>query len=207
MSPTSPPTSPKPGIPKSLLARARNNDPNAVEVMFRQFLMPGETLFFAEFLGTEGIWGIGTHSFAALTDRRLATMRVGAFGEVIYQDGLLEFINSTVVHQPSKLGLYLLWFLAWGAALFITLSVTSVGGLFVILGLVLGLLVGFMLMVAATRLFYRFAKCGAVWWIREGVAVYAFCNRKRLVRVNALTRQVVQLRDALIQHTNLKSGT
>lgn len=189
---------------KSLLNRAKKNDGEAITKMFRQFVMPEEKIFFAEFLGTEGIWGIGTHSFACLTDRRVATLRVGAFGEVIYQDGLLEYINSTVVFQPSKLGLYIMWFLIFVGYAYICLScylavgITALafalgfGGLFVVL-----------LLIVSARIFYRLRKCGAVWWIREGVSVYAFSNRKRLVRINALSRKAIHLRDLLVTRAGL----
>lgn len=191
-------------VPKSLLAKGKANDPEAITTMFRQFLMPEEKVFFAEYLGAEGVWGFGTHSFACLTDRRVASLRVGRFGEVIYQDGLLEYINSTVVYQPSKLLLYFLWFIIWGVYTYAVVAGTVGGGaLGFALALVLGGLVTFLLMVITARMFYRVRKCGAVWWVREGVSVYVFSNRKRLLRVNALSRMAIHLRDVLISKAHL----
>lgn len=189
---------------KSLLSRAKKNDGEAISKMFRQFVMPDEKLFFAEFLGTEGIWGIGTHSFACLTDRRVATLRVGAFGEVIYQDGLLEYINSTVIYQPSKLALYIMRLLISIAYIYICVSAYMTVGITALAFAVgLGGLFSVLLLIVSTKIFYRLRKCGAVWWIREGVSVYAFCNRKRLVRINALSRKAIHLRDLLVTSAGL----
>ena len=89
-----------------LLSRAKRNDRNAIETMFKQFLAPGEDITAAEYLGVYGFWGFGRDSFGVVTDRRVASLQVGSFGEVSYQDGSLEYVNSTVLYQPSRFGLY-----------------------------------------------------------------------------------------------------
>src|SRR5215204_7573906 len=91
----------------SLLQRAKKSDPQALATIFRQFIPEGEKICWMEYLGSHG-WIFGRHSFGCLTERRVADVTIGAFGEVIYQDGYLEYINSSIIYQPSKLALYVL---------------------------------------------------------------------------------------------------
>lgn len=160
----------------STLVRAKQNDKEAMALMFKQFISADETIHSVEYLGTNGIWGLGTHSFGCLTNRRIAALKVGAFGEVVYQDGFLEYLNSMVVWQPSKLGLYI-----WSFIL-VLLSIPTFG-----IALIL-----FPLMV---KTYYRFNKCGLVFIIRQGVSVYMFTNRKLLGRANSIYRDTVALRE------------
>src|SRR6266540_2027501 len=104
------------------------------------------------------MWGLGVSSFAAVTDQRVTTIRVHPFGAVEYQDGALEHINSGVVLQPSRFGLY---------AIIVLLALVTVG-----LSLLVTPWVG--------RAYYRFKKSGVVIWIREGVSIYMFCDPHRL---------------------------
>lgn len=161
---------------RSVLARAERGEKDAILEMFKRFVSEGEDVSAAEYLGVQGMWGIGTRSFGCLTSRRVASLRVGAFGQIVYQDGFLEFLNSVYVYQPSRLGLYI-----WGLLL-VVLAIPTFG---------LALLL-FPLMV---RTYYRFNKCGLVFVIREGVSVYMFTNRKLLERANAMYRATVQLRE------------
>jgi len=151
---------------KSLLSRAKANDFDAVSLMFRQFIEENETIEFAEYLGLRGLWGIGNHSFACITNKRIASIQTGSFGEVLYQDGWLEELNSNVIYQPS---IFLLYLLA------VLVAIPTLG-----LGLIL-----FPIIVKA---FYGFKKCGFVTSVREGVPVYIFSDRKRISRVNHLLR-------------------
>jgi len=160
----------------SVLARAKLNDADALATMFKQFVSEDETVIATEYLGTDGMWGMGTHSFGCLTNRRVGTLRVGAFGEVVYQDGYLEHLTSMVVWQPSKLGLYV-----W--SFFLLLFAIGTFGLALLL---------FPFMV---KTYYRFNKCGLVFVVREGVSVYMFTNRKLLTRANALYRATVMHRE------------
>ncbi|GAB1539876.1 hypothetical protein NUACC21_25440 [Scytonema sp. NUACC21] len=61
--------------------------------MFKQFIPDDEQVYFARYLGIQGLWGIGTRQFACVTDRRVADITVGRFGEVTYQDGYLVAYN------------------------------------------------------------------------------------------------------------------
>ena len=159
--------------PGSILQRAKLNDPDALAVMFRQFVPNDETILAVQFLGTQGVWGIGIHSFACVTDRRIAAIRVKLFGEVTYQDGSLEHVNSAVIFQPSKALLYL----------------------FVIASSIFTLGIGLLLLPVTVRLFYSFKKSGLLVWIREGVGVYMFSDRKLLRQANVVYRTALAARE------------
>jgi hypothetical protein len=204
-------------IEANILRRSVANDPEAINIMFSQFIPTNEQIHFAEFLGVEGLWGIGRKSFACITDRRLASLRVGAFKEVVYQDGFLEHTNSGFVYQPSKLGLYILIFFATllglglsGAVFALAIAAYNPAGAGGLVGAntVFPLVLGFAFMclilpalwLIAVRTFYRFVKCGMVWCIREGISVYVFASRKRLTRINQLYRMLTELRDTRLMH-------
>jgi len=145
--------------------------------MFRQFLPAGENVAAAEYLGVFGFWGFGRDSFAVATDRRVAGMQVGAFGEVLYQDAPLEFVNSTIVYQPSRIGLYM----------------TVVAFAVVTLGF------GLLLAPVIARGYYRRKKSGLVLAVREGVSVYVFIDRKNLRAANRFYREIARLREDRIR--------
>lgn len=181
----------------SLMDRAKQNDKEALTTIFRQFIPPTEKIEFAEYFGTDGIFGFGNKSFACLTDRRLASLRVGILGKVWYQDGFLEHTNSGVIHQPSLLGLYILLgftILGWmvlGAGLLDAVN----GGFEELLSFLFLLALLPLLLWLMVKLFYARVKCGFVWWVREGIAVYTFTNRSRMRRANHLYRLCVDARD------------
>jgi len=210
--PASPPAPKKSGqirIAKSLLQRAVHSDQEALSDMFSQFLPPDEKVLYADYLGVEGMWGVGKKSFGCLTNRRIAGLRVGAFKEIIYSDGYLEYTNSGIIYQPSKLMLYFMLVIATLGALYLGAFFTNVlarmydadmtelkaWGPGLLMALALMLLFWFI----AARLFYRFSKCGLVWWIREGVPVYVFSNRSMLTRANHLYRLWAEARDQRIK--------
>lgn len=208
MKPAGGPNDQRVTIEGSLLDRAMQNDGEALTTLFRQFIPPTERIEFAEYLGTDGLFGLGNKSFACLTERRLASLRVGILGKVWYQDGFLEHTNSGVIHQPSLLGLYVLigiTILAWlffGAGL---LGAAS-GGFAELLSFILLLAVLPLMLWLAIKLFYARVKCGFVWWVREGVAVYTFTNRSRMRRANHLYRLCVDMRDERIRSLGRSSG-
>jgi hypothetical protein len=86
---------------RSLIQRARTRDVDAMKTMFRQFIPAGENVSTVEYLGSPGLL-FKSHSFACVTDRRVASLQVRRFGQIIYQDGLLEALNSAVLYQPSR---------------------------------------------------------------------------------------------------------
>ena len=195
-------------VDRSLLDRAKGNDLEAITTMFRQFMSPDEEIYFAEYTGLLGFWIFGTHSFACLSNRRLASLQVGAFGRVLYNDGFLEHANSGVVYQPSLLKLYVWAFFAvviglltvafFGALstqVFAGLGGGLLGGLAGVLVVAIGLGIGLLAVFFTVRLYYMLNKCGLVWWIREGISVYVFANRGKMTRANHLFRLSCQVRD------------
>lgn len=209
--PAAPVTAATPAAPirvdKSLLQRAKGNELEAITTMFRQFLSPDEEIYFAEYCGQAGFWVFGTHSFACLSGRRLASLQVGSFGRLLYNDGFLEHANSGVVHQPSLLKLYL-WaifacvfgLLVLGASVVFASTLLGVpgglqGGLLAALVVALGLGAGLLTVHGTIRLYHSLNKCGLIWWIREGVSVYVFTNRSKMNRANHLFRLACQVRD------------
>lgn len=181
-------------IGSNILSRCTKNDQKALLVMFKQFIPEDEEVYYLQYLGLEGIWGMGTKSFACLTERRVADITVSRFGEVTYQDGYLEAINSSIIYQPSKLGLYLLIiFYIFSASLLTIITFAS--------NIFLGLLIfgiSFFLFPFTVRIYYRIVKCGIVFMIKEGIPIYMFTNRKYLKRANLLCRNITLLREKRI---------
>ncbi|WP_088893800.1 hypothetical protein [Leptolyngbya ohadii] len=184
-------------IETSLLQRAVEDDQQALIVMFKQFISEDEQCYFLQYLGIEGFWGFGVRSFGCLTDRRVATIQVGFLGEVTYQDGFLEFINSCVIYQPSKLYLYIYVLLIASLPLWSFLLPTGFPAN--VVAFLITSALSILLFPLAVRLYYRFFKCGLVFWVREGVPVYIFANRKFLRRANSLFRNSVIAREQRIK--------
>lgn len=168
-------------IERSLLESAKLGDQQAIFTMFSQFLPTEERCLFVEYMGVQGMWWVGRYSFACLTERRLASINVGPWGEVVYQDGLLEHTNSGIVYQPGLLGLYVL------------VGAYSVFALLTSLGLLL------VFLPYVVQFYHRTRKCGLLWVIREGVSVYLFTNRNRLTRANHLYRIACNQRERRLQ--------
>lgn len=168
-------------VEMSLLNRAKRDDRAAIETMFKQFLPPGEAVDTAEYLGVYGFWGFGRDSFGVVTDRRIGSLQVGSFGEVLYQDASLEHVNSTVLYQPSRIGLY------------VTVGVLAI----VTFGIAL------LLAPVIARGYYRRKKSGLVLAVREGVSVYVFIDRKRMLAANRFYREVARLREDRVRRVGL----
>ncbi|MGR7025648.1 hypothetical protein [Geodermatophilus sp. URMC 62] len=191
-------TTASPPLAEGVMARAKVDDPRALEILFAQFVPPGEQIVETRYMGVMGMWGIGTHSFAAVTTERVASLTVGLFGAVTYRDGSLEYINSSVIFQPSRLKLYLpaaAWVLVtFAAALYYTLELD--GSVIVPL---LVLPIALLLVPVVVKLTYRFVKSGLAIWIREGLCVLIFIDRRRITLANRLYRLCSELRDERIR--------
>src|SRR5436305_4470189 len=131
----------------SLMQRAKKSDSQALVTIFRQFIPEEERIYWTEYLGSHG-WIFGRHSLGCLTNKRLAGITIGSFGEVIYRDGYLEYINSSVIYQPSKLALYIYVFIAIILDLGISFSGASAAAVGLGWGLLGVLFVGVLLFVA-----------------------------------------------------------
>lgn len=179
---------------RPLADRAAAGDRAALEAMFGQFLPPEEPVVDCDYLGTYGLWWFGTRTFAAVTHRRVGTLRVRKLGRVTYEDALLEHVSTGSVRQPSRLLFYLLLVLVLvptvgaGVAL-----VPFVGPASLVLAVV-----GLLLLPVAMRLYRAFVKSGLLFWVREGLPVYAYCDRGRLARANALFRVFGEQRDRFL---------
>lgn len=206
--PAMPPAAPAGGINKSLTARAQSGDRQAIETMFRQFTPPDETYYAVDYLGFEGLWIFGTHSFGALTDRRVAALRMTMWGEVVYQDGFLESINSNVFYQPSKLWLYIsLISIAfshlsgWVATIMLAMDYeeSTERLLTILVGTIVWAVFAFISALTAIKWFHWFKKSGAAFIIKEGVTVFIFTDRSRMSLANDLFRRLCFLREQRIR--------
>ena len=59
----------------SVRDRAIAGDKEALETLFGQFIPNDEEVVDSRYLGVLGVWGFGTHSFAAITPNRVAALR------------------------------------------------------------------------------------------------------------------------------------
>ena len=159
---------------KSLFERARENEKEAVIAMLRQFIPESEEVYFAEYLGTAGLFGFGMHSFGYLTESRVASINVSRTGEVIYQDGLLTKLTGSAVYQPSLVLLVSLVVLNTAAAALLFLYLAPAGTLIALGISVLSLCIAPIL----ARVIYRKKRTGAVFWI-EGATLPVMLNMNR----------------------------
>ena len=156
--------------------------------MFSQFMPKGEQILESQYLGVYGFWGLGSHSFAAVTPRRFATLKVSLLGGVEYQDGSLEYVNSAAVYQPSKIGIIIFALLATLPYSLVALAAHPAAGVIVFL-------LSLALLPLTVRIYYRFKKSGIVLWVREGLMIYAFIDRKRMRLANQLYRRCTDARE------------
>jgi hypothetical protein len=178
---------------QGVMARARADDPRALETLFEQFVPQGEQIVETRYLGVIGLWGIGTHSFTAVTTHRVASLRVGIFGAVLYQDGALEYVNSSAIYQPSRLALY------WPAVLWVLVFVAGAIATELNPWALVALLIALLFVPVIVRLQYRFKKSGLVIWIREGLSLYVFIDRTRIALANRFYRLCMELREERIR--------
>lgn len=196
----------------SLLQRAKEDDMEALKTIFHQFIPKDEEITFAGYYGYTGFAYVGSHSFACLTDKRVAALRVGPFKKIHYNDGFLENMTSGGVYQPSKFWLYIWIFLGFfvGIALFGSLiyGATSTVGIFfglidpyydmdnliVISGILALPLVPFF-MNWIVLAFYRVNPCGLACWVRERSPVVVSVSRDKMLKANRLYRRWSDLRD------------
>ncbi|MCB9845527.1 MAG: hypothetical protein H6811_06045 [Phycisphaeraceae bacterium] len=164
----------------SLIRRSVDGDKKATAQLFRQFVPPDEQIYFAEYLGVQGFFGLGQLSFGCVTERRVASLRIGALDGLIYQDGFLADVNSGVIFLPSELPLRILM-------------------VFVLLFSLVSLGLPLLILPVLPRWYYRIKKCGVVFWIREGVMVYMFSNRGKFAKVRDGYRMCSALREKRIQ--------
>lgn len=179
-------------IAENILERAKQNDRQALELMFQQFIGGNEKIQFMEYMGQRGIFLFIDHNFACLTEKRIMSLKVGSFGEVFYQDAFLEDLNSSAIYQPSIFGLYVAVFLTIVILLFLGITFIPAAG---IIGVLITLVLGFLLVPLIVKYYYRLNKCGVVFIIKQGLSVFVFVNRSKLTRANVLWRVCAHLRE------------
>lgn len=182
-------------IEGNILERAKQNDRQALETMFQQFIGGHEKIQFMEYMGQRGLFIFIDHNFACLTDKRIMSLKVGAFGEVFYQDAFLEDLNSSAIYQPSIFGLYVTVVVAIGILLFLAITLIPGGG---VIGVLITLVLGFFLVPLIVKYYYRMNKCGVVFIIKQGLSVFVFVNRSKLTRANVLWRVCAHLRETRV---------
>ena len=158
-----------------LLKRAKSGDVEAIKDMFSSFLGEDETIISADYFGKYGII-FPTHSFACVTDKKVATLQTRAFGRLVYVEAFIEKVNSGVIYQPS---LFLLYFV--GFLLCISLF-------------------GILCLNAWVKMFYSLNKSGLVWAIALGVNVYVFANRSKMNKVNEMWRKSTSVRNKRVEY-------
>ena len=156
-------------IQSTLLKKATLGDKVAIKTMFQNFVSEDDTIMDGYYLGNYGFL-FKTKSFVCISDKKIASMQYGPFGQIVYTDAFIEEINSGVIYQPSIFPLYFVGFL---------LCITIIGILF---------------LNAWIRLYYQVNKSGLVCVVREGVNIYAFANRSKINLVNDFWRKASFLR-------------
>jgi len=190
-------------IQESLLEQAVKEDLQALILLFKQFIPEDEQCYFLQYLGRIGFLWFSVHSFACLTNRRVATIRIGRFGEVVYQDGFLELINSSATLRSSKLGLYLyvlvqiIIFSPWSYSNLINILLNITPPIFI--NILISVLMSVLLIPLSVRWYYQVFKCGLVFHLEKGTSVYIFTNHRFLKRVNVLSRHVTACREAQLK--------
>ncbi len=180
----------------TIKARARSGDQNALETMFRQFIPPDEAIDYVAFLGLKGFFGLGRHSFAAVTERRVASLELSMFGGAKYVDGYHEHFNGSALYQPSRLPKYVASVIAGLAWISILAGLMSAGfGAFTIIAVLAWCGVGVAALPLIAYVFYRFVKSGLVLVVREGFLVYCFADRSRLGVASELASRATEMKD------------
>ncbi|MDE5071152.1 MAG: tetratricopeptide repeat protein [Trichodesmium sp. St5_bin8] len=196
-------------LQKNYLKDGCQNDPDAIKEMFQQFIPKDEEIVDAQYLGVQGFFGVGNRQFACVTKRRIASLSVGFFGEINYQDGYLEHIHSCFAHKPNYLALYL--FIAVNTAnIVIDSESRSLEEL--IVTIVFGLIVVLILLPFIGKQYYQVFKSGLLLTVREGrLSSFPFFNndivwyssnilyisapRKLLTKTNSLYREFIISRE------------
>jgi len=193
-------------IASNVLQQAKQNNQDALKTMFQQFLGTDEEIKFAEYMGQHGILISVTHSFACLTNKKIISLKVGSFGQVLYQDAFTEDLNSGAIYQPSLLGLYILFAIVFIfsypiVGMIISFSVMTIFPSYMESNIVMvisnififGIII--LLLQFTVKWYYKIKKCGIVFIIKEGLSVYIFVNRNRMSRANALWRLASEIRE------------
>lgn len=160
----------------SLINSAVMGDKASITTMFRSFIGNEEQILDVCYFGSYGILLTKVRSFVCLTDKRIATIQYGSFGQISYQDAFIEELNSGIIYQPSIFALYII-------SIILACSI-----------------IGIVLIPTWVQFYYQIKKSGLVCSIREGFSVYAFANRSKINEVNKFWRKVANVRTLRVQY-------
>lgn len=150
-----------------LFSKAKVDDSEAVEQLFRGFLAEDEVVSDCGYLGSMG-FVFKEHSFWCVTPIRVCSMRVKSGGEMNFTSAYIDHINSDAFYQPSTI---LLWIII------IVIAIPTFG-----LGLLLTPLI--------VRAYFRVKKSGVLFWCREGIPIYVFADRNNLRKAQRIAGQI-----------------
>lgn len=167
---------------QSILKRALAGDRSALEGMIRSFIPDDERLVSAAFLGSFGLI-FRQRAFFAVTDRRAVSIIIGPFRHLSYQDGLLEYINSSGIRQPSRGPLYFKLTL---------LFVFTLG-------------IGLLFVPAVSRSWFRKNKAGLFLNVREGLSIVTFADAASMPVAMSMYREFTLARDDRLGHLALSA--
>lgn len=191
-------------------ARARQNDREAVEMLFAGFLGENEHVRDCGYLGVVGFI-FPDRSFWCLTDKRICGLMIRRGGRVRFTSGFSRLINSMMVRQPS---LILLWTIIIAWLLFVVTPAALAGnqaqwdiqdfllwnfGIDWLPWWTLAFLPAlFLLWVTRwiARIYFRLTKTGCTFWIREGIPVYLFADRQNMSETQRLVKLFTDEKDA-----------
>lgn len=175
----------------SLKHRAAGGDTAAQAMIIEPHLPPGETVSRIDYLGTRGMFSIGTMSFAAVTDRRIVGVELGLLGQARVVTGYHESINGTVLYQSSRALFYLAALLYAIMSVAMTIGAAETHALLAVVVAVVAML----LAPVANRLYYRFAKSGVSFVVAEGVPILLFADRMKMGHALEVQRSTIQQRE------------
>lgn len=166
-------------VEKTLLKKAKEGDLESLKSIFKSFVGSDQEILYVDSFGEYGVF-FPDYCFACVTDKKICSLRIGYFGEILYQDAFIEEINSGVIYQPSVFQLYFV-------SVLLCLSV-----------------VGVLLLNAWIKIFYTLNKSGLVWSVREGINVYVFANRSKIASVNNMWKIASNARNERVKYLKLK---
>lgn len=160
----------------ALLRRAKNDDLEALEEIFRNFLSKDETIVAKAYLGLRGFWQVGSHSFVCVTESKICRIEVGWLLSIDYREAYLEDCNAVIMYQPGFFYINI----------FAIIFVLSTFGL------------GVILLPFYYRIYFAVIKSGADVFIRSSSIINIFCDITKLPRLANIIQYFGEQRDKRI---------
>ncbi len=87
----------------NVTSRAIKGEKEDIIKIFETFVGNQENIIECAYLGVRGLWGIGHHCWAAVTERRFSVITLGPFRGINYQDIFVDRVDRVQFSQPSWL--------------------------------------------------------------------------------------------------------